>query len=297
MATALTQRPTPTTLAERITAIEQTAGECALDRLGNLGSFERTFKLAAGMQELRELITDEMMRNVMQLMDTPLGFRTDHDPKLTDRDGKPFEPYPVAVVKEALIEATLRGLQPVGNQFNIIGQRCYITKEGFTHKLKELPGFAGLQITMSPPRVGADGAGAIVQCVATWTMDGRPGRIECEIPVRINKGMGADAALGKAERKLKARIYAQITGSEQPEGDVEDVDNLRRVNEGKAAAGVDGLKERLREQQPEAGTNGQGKEAAQPTSAREPGKTATPAATKPTSQPKQPAAGETGELV
>ena len=230
-------------LAERITAIEQTASECNLDRLGNLGSFERTFKLAAGMQNLRQLITEDMMQDVMQLMNTPLGFRTDRDPSQTDRDGKPFEPYPVGVVKEVLIEATLRGLQPVGNQFNIMSGRCYITKEGFTHKLKDLPGFAGLVIVMSPPRVGVDGAGALVTCSATWSMNGTPGRIECEIPVRINKGMGADAALGKAERKLKARIYAQITGSEQPEGDVDDVERARTVNP--AATGPVNLSEAL----------------------------------------------------
>jgi hypothetical protein len=49
------------------------------------------------------------------------------------------------------------------------------------------------------------------------THDGR-------IPVRVNKAMGVDAILGKAERKMLAAIRKEVTGSQHdPDGDVDDV--------------------------------------------------------------------------
>ena len=60
-------------------------------------------------------------------------------------------------------------------------------------------------------------------CKASWKLNGTPDVMEAEIPVRINAGMGSDAILGKAERKMRARIYNRITGTEFPEGEVGDV--------------------------------------------------------------------------
>lgn len=214
------------TLDNQLAEIEKVAAECNLDSIASLGSFKRAFALSRGIQQLRAMISDDMMSDVMSLMNTSLGFRTDRDPQTSPGT----EPYGIEVVRECLIEASLRGLQPVGNQFNIISGRCYVTKEGFSHKLRELPGFAGLKMNFGVPRLTQ--GGAIVECSATWQLDGKKSSITAEIPVRMNKGMGADAVLGKAERKLKARIFAQITGSEQPEGEADEpnVDTMRRVN-------------------------------------------------------------------
>lgn len=50
---------------------------------------------------------------------------------------------------------------------------------------------------------------------ATWLLHGKPDSLEVCIPVRVNSGMGADAILGKATRKILGRIHARITGSNQ----------------------------------------------------------------------------------
>ena len=109
-----------------------------------------------------------------------------------------------------------------GNEINIIAYNLYVTKEGFGRLLRELPGFTNLQIQIGVYAMNATGDGAMVPCSAAWRYNGTPQVMHCEkdastdwrIVVRVNKGMGPDAIIGKAESKLLRRIYARITGSE-----------------------------------------------------------------------------------
>lgn len=204
--------------------LEAVVKGCSLSAVSEHGQFKKAFMMAAGVNRLREMITPAMLGQIMPLMNTALGFRTDRDPANCDRDGKKMVPYHESVVKECLIEAVLRGLAPVGNQFNIISGRCYTTKEGFSALLKTLPGLSDLKITLGVPKTMGD-KGAIVQASATWKMNGSPDKIEREIPVKINAMMGSDGALGKAERKIKALIYGQITGTVLSDGEVDSGDD------------------------------------------------------------------------
>lgn len=169
------------------------------------------FALARGLQRLRELITPEMMKDVMALQNTSLGFRT-------DQQGG----YDQSIVKDCVIEALLRGVPLAGNCFNIISKRAYITKEGVTWQLRKVEGLTDLRISLGVPRNAA--GGALVDCEATWKMNGAADTLKATIPIRVNQGMGADAILGKAERKLRYRVYLQITGSEHSLPNVDDID-------------------------------------------------------------------------
>lgn len=198
--------------ADKIAAMEAVITQCSLQHMDGASQFEAMFKMAAGMRELRTLITDDAMKDVMQLQNTSLGFRTD----------KAQGGYPVDIVKDCVIEASLRGLRPVGNEFNIISGRMYVTKEGFARLVREFPGLSDLKLTPSVPKT-RDG-GALVEFKATWNLHGLPDSLVREFPVRVNTGMGADAIIGKATRKMLAAIYGQLTGSEHalPEGEVDD---------------------------------------------------------------------------
>lgn len=193
-----------------IDRIDEIVAESNLASMEATGRFRRAFVLAEAVQQLNTLITPDMLTSVMRLQGQSLGFRTDRD----DKGG-----YPAEVVKQCLIEALLRGAYPVGNEFNIIAHRPYITKEGLTRMVREFPGLANLKLGFGVPRnvVG----GAIVKCSATWTLSGGSDSIECEIPIRVNSGMGVDAILGKATRKLLARVHQRLTGSEQVVADGE----------------------------------------------------------------------------
>ena len=196
------------TIADQLEGISK---DRSLAVLGNVGQFRKAFMVAAAIKSMKELLTADVMAPIMELQNAGLGFKTD----------KP-EGYPMEAVKEALIEASIRGLQPVGNQFNIIAKRCYVTKEGFTFLMKNLPGLTDLKLIPSVPVMQS--GGATVKYKATWNFNGKPDSIERELPIKVNAGMGADAVLGKAERKIRAAIYSQITGTTTSDGEVSEDD-------------------------------------------------------------------------
>ena len=205
--------------------IDETAS-AAMVHFSQAGSMAAELQVAQAMYDLRAMLTPEVMTPIMNLMDTDLGFRTDKDPKQLDRNGKPNIPYHVDVVRDVVIEAKLRGFHTIGNEFNIIAGRMYAAKNGFRRKLtdgKSFPGLTGFRDTYEVPRLVGD-KGAIVKCKAVWTLNGKPDSAEFEFAIKVNSFMGADAIVGKAERKLCKRVHDLISGVHTPDGDVDDND-------------------------------------------------------------------------
>jgi hypothetical protein len=197
---------------KQLQTLDEVAQQALVVSAAARGGLEAACVIGAAMAQLKDELTDETVSKLfIPLQNSQLGFRTDNPAG-----------YPVATVKECVIEAALRGIRPVGNQFNIIQSRCYITKEGYEYKLKNLDGLTGLKVDLGVPKIHASGEGAIVECKATWNYKGTADAKTSEIPVRMNKGMGADAVLGKAQRKFLKRIFEQITGCAEPDGDVDD---------------------------------------------------------------------------
>ena len=181
---------------------------------GALIGFEKAYAVANAINELKSLLSPEYMKPIMELQGNKLGFKTDKD-----RDGG----YSETVVKNCLIEAVLFGLQPCGNQFNIIAGNMYATKEGVGYLLSKIEGLS-YDIIAELPRI-KDVSGAVVMKI-TWTLQGVTQTKQLDLPIKINSGMGVDAVIGKATRKARKWLYDTITGSEVPEGDVIDVDGV-----------------------------------------------------------------------
>ena len=222
MSNALTITAKPEDLARVETIVLEMS---AAGGMGDGGHFGRAFRMAAAINALHRAITPEMLKDIMHLQGTGLGFLTDKDSG-TGYDEK--------TVKLVAIEAALMGAHWVGNEFNIISARPYLTKNFFTRKLREFPGLTDLKLSPGVPVLMGD-KGALVPYVATWKLNGVEMRIERlvtklddkreldeRICVKVNSGMGADAILGKAERKIKAAIYARLTGSDLTDGEVDD---------------------------------------------------------------------------
>ena len=201
MTTAIIEKLSVDDRLSRIDEISKSCESYALTR-----SFHRTIAVAKAMRELKALMTGEVLQHCLDLQSSQLGFLTDKD-----RDGG----YPADVVRDVVIEATLRGLSVCGNELNIISGRLYATKNGLARLVKELPGFADLKLVEGKPENAGNGAGAYVPMKATWTLNGQADHLDAIIPVKVNAGMGADAILGKANRKMLARIYSRVTGSNQ----------------------------------------------------------------------------------
>jgi hypothetical protein len=168
------------------------------------------------------------MGKVRTVQDTPLGFRTDRDPKLVNkRTGKANEPYDEGTVKDCLIEAMLRGVQLVGNQFNIISGRCYITREGYEYLIRRLADVTDFSHVEGVP-VRKEG-GVTIACESRWRKAGQDQELKVIIPVKSDEYSGADQLLGKAARKFLKRCYEQMTGSVTSDGDVESAAELADV--------------------------------------------------------------------
>lgn len=179
----------------------------------NMAGFEKAFQIANATVELRKLLTPEYMKPIMALQGNRLGFKTDKD----DKGG-----YPEEVVKNCLIEAVLTGVQPFGNQFNIIAGNMYVTKEGFGYLLKNTKGLS-YKLIPGLPRINNDKTSAAVVVKAKYVMNGVASEEELEIPVKVNSFMGVDAILGKVTRKARAWLFNTIHDSEVADGDAVDV--------------------------------------------------------------------------
>lgn len=207
MATTTTKHSTflPATVTDDVIAALDTAA--SNKALTVASQFRRAFAVAEAVYQLKALLTPEVMKPILNLQNTSLGFQTDR------REGG----YPLDTVKECLIDAVLSGVSPVGNEFNIIAGRAYITKNGMIHKLSTID---GLGYTMTPgiPKMAGEN-GALIVMGIDWTYNGKANHKDLTLTIRINKGMGADAIIGKATRKAAAWLYQTVTGQTVDEGE------------------------------------------------------------------------------
>lgn len=191
----------------------------ALDKAAEAGAlvqtaateFARIFATANCIEELRKLLTHEVMRPIMLLQNSPVGFLTDR------RDTG----YDEETVRCAIIEAAINRVSVCGNEMNIIAGRFYCAKNGLKHKLRNIDGLY-YNVTPGIPKLCGE-QGAIIRMRIEWTYHAPQKEKEIDFAIRVNKGMGADAIVGKATRKALAWLYEEVTGNTVPEGEAGDV--------------------------------------------------------------------------
>ena len=161
------------------------------------------------VKRFKNLLSDAVMADIMELQNSPLGFRTDRSDGGYGRD----------TVRDCVIQAFMRGLRVTGNEINIIAGNLYVTKEEFDRLLAELPGLTNLKIQIGVPATAE--SGALVPARAEWVWGGvadamvweKEATSDYRIPIRVNKSMGIDAIIGKAKSKVLRNIYARVSGT------------------------------------------------------------------------------------
>jgi hypothetical protein len=207
--------------AEKLQRLDETARKYSGALAASESPFTAAVTLAGGIQDLRELLTPDIMTPIMKLMNSPLGF-------LTDRNGRPnkrgeVKPlYSAETVRDCVIEAILRGFQPVGNQFNILADRFYGTQAGYKAKVLAYPGVTNFKDEYELPRSVGSGHSVSIKCWATWEKNGEPGRLDRQFIIRGDDFATADSYLGKCKRKLLHDVYETLSGVASPEGEVSD---------------------------------------------------------------------------
>jgi len=179
----------------------------------NSQGFQKAFVMATAIQVLKERLTKEFMQPIMALQGSNLGFKSDKD-----KTGG----YPEEEVKGCLIDAVLLGLQPTGNEFNIIGGNMYPTRQGFGSLLEKINGLK-YNLTYKNPTTASDQKSA--NCIVTidWDLNGEKGSQIIDFPIKSNAYATADALLGKAERKARRWLFNKLKGTDIPDGDIHDI--------------------------------------------------------------------------
>lgn len=201
--------------------------------------------MSRAISALEGILTDKVCDEwLAPLMGRPLGFRTDRDLKPAN------ERYSIGEVRECAIVALLSGFEVYGNEWNIIGGNFYAAKNGLERKVRKWEGIKNFELIPGGIQAVGD-KGALVGMTARWTtqdgevqtlvcdimprtnadgsplmLDGKQAVTDGRIPVRVNTGMGADGILGKAERKMYARVLKKWSGMDFPDSDGDAIDTV-----------------------------------------------------------------------
>lgn len=185
----------------------------SLQIVNNFGS---AFEAVNVVALLREALTDEVMTKVfMPLMNTKVGFLTDKTGK-PNKQGQTYPCYSVAVVRDSIIDAVSIGLLPTGNQMNIIAERMYPTKEGYTYLLKKLGVKYILDISYDK---GTNPNFAEIPVKISYEHEGEKNSFTTMCTVKKDSYSSHDQLRGKAERRAKKVLYEYITGCDFGDAD------------------------------------------------------------------------------
>ena len=204
--------------------------------------------MAAGIvNRLRAALTDEVMKEYfMPLMNTKVGFLTDK-PGYDRKTGEVKPTYSINVARDAVIDAAFMGLLPTGNQFNIISERMYPTKEGFTALLKKIGCRYFISLTPLPD---VSPSCAAVCCKINYEWQGDKNGFSITATVKKDGYSSMDQIKGKAERQAKKKLYEYLTGCDF--GDADEDSSIPDDQTAAHAATVDSRKEEMRKTAAEA---------------------------------------------
>lgn len=203
-----------------------------VNTLSKNNSLVSCLSAANAMYLLDQVLTDEVVRTYfIPLMNTRAGFLTDRNPSKAKRGQQPPTPYGLAEVRSCLKDAILKGLLPVGNQFNIIAGSVYITREGYTFLLSKL-GVKHRIIPCQKPDVN----GCAVYSVRIEAETAQGERISYTNEVTLKRGQyDSDALLqGKAYARSVKSLWTYVSGLDSGDVAEDDCVGERVIEDGQA---------------------------------------------------------------
>ncbi len=205
-----------------------------VNTLSKNNSLVSCLSAASAMYMLDQVLTDEVVHTYfIPLMNTRAGFLTDRNPNKVRRGSQPATPYTIAEVRACLKDAILKGLLPIGNQFNIISGSVYITREGYTALLSRM----GVKHRIIPSQLADRDGYAVYSCrIEAMTAQGE--RISYTNEVLFKRGQyDSDALLqGKAYARSVKSLWTYVSGLDS--GDAVEDDAVERVIEDAPAVDV-----------------------------------------------------------
>ena len=188
--------------------------------------------IARAMVELENAITPQMLADFKHLMNNPLGFKTDRPPG--SKAHKEKGDYTDQTIKRCAIVAMLTGAQMTGNEWNLLVENAYFTKEFMRRVVLEWKGLTRFEMELGNHEMNA-GNTASLGGRATWVlngekmevvagMEGSDGLRHAKITVNAYATSSPDEVRGKGESKMLRRVVAKLTGLNLSDDDAETVD-------------------------------------------------------------------------
>lgn len=209
--------------------VSQVCDEYKLGIVKISSDVEKMALMSKAINLVKDRLDDNIIKHFKGLENTRLGFKTDKD-----------NGYPISVVRTCLVEALIQGVKPIGNEFNIIGGNFYVTKEGFTGLMSRNPSFSELEIKQELPEYDHPNKRASVKYSASWKWNGGEKKTEGIVSIKLQYAKGSDYCVtsddsiyGKAERKIRNRIWNMSTGENLIEGDISDLTHSERMERAK----------------------------------------------------------------
>ena len=162
--------------------------------------------MAAGLLQLQNAMSDEVVAVLMALQGNPLGFRVD-------------KTYPPDMVKACAIQALMHGAYLVDDEWQIISGQCYLGQKYYVRRLKEYPGVTDIQIDIELPEALNDR----ILLVGGYARCRKGGRLvevfarkseqfgDSRVAVTAHKG-DIDQAQGKAKKRMAQKLFERIAG-------------------------------------------------------------------------------------
>ena len=236
-------------LSSNIAVMNQLITDCKM-LTSNVSEYEKSLMYGHLLVEIKEQISGKAFDIIKKLMNTGLGFKTDHNPNAEDaRYRKPV--YDDEIVKNCITQAIMHGLRIHGDEFNILGGNFYATKAGLERIVNRNP---NLERRIRDKVKGFKKSQETEIWAVNYEYDFKlknQDEVKDEITVYVKGKQGnfeipLDAVLGKARRKLLKTIYNQMTFGFFSLEDADDIDytsETKEINDGKSK--VSQLKEKI----------------------------------------------------
>lgn len=203
-----------------------------VNTLSKNNSLVSCLSAANAMYLLDQVLTDDVVRTYfLPLMNTRAGFLTDRNPDKTKAGEQPKAPYSIKEVRACLKDAILKGLLPVGNQFNILFGSVYITREGYTALLSKM----GVKHRIIPSQM-PDKQGFAVYNVRIEAITAQGERISYTNEVMLRRGKNDSDALlqGKAYARSVKSLWTYVSGLDSGDVVEDDCVGERVIEDGQA---------------------------------------------------------------
>lgn len=187
-------------------------------------TLERAVLMAQGMQVAKKYVASNI-ETLAPLADSELGF-------LTDRTTGKKQPYSNTELVAPIVTALMRGVPLVGNCFNVMSGRCYVTTQGYDYLFAIRDGcdvptvkIGNVEITHEPrwdkERDRGIPGTARVAAIGEVIANGKLYRVtfletaelDERIAVKYNANMAEDAIVGKARARVLKSLWRLVSNA------------------------------------------------------------------------------------